>query len=225
MLAPSWVMMKRMIRAISGPPVAFSVRSFDEEERDGRLGEHLLLELIAVQELVEREEDRQLENQRNAGGERVDLVLLVERDHLPLLALLVVLVALLDRLDLRRIRLQRAHRADLGDRKRQDHEPRRERERDDRKAPAQADVVVEEGDDRVGEVDQRLEDVRDDHACAPACVCLCVSATTSESAARKSFRSETGSQPPWLQGLQRRRRQPARIEPRMTPSSRTAPTA
>ncbi len=42
---------------------------------------------------------------------------------------------------------------------------------------------------------------------------------------RKSLRSETGSQPPWLQGLQRRSRQPARTVPRITPSSRTASTA
>ena len=42
-----------------------------------------------------------------AGGERVDLVLLVELHHLLVLALLVVLVLLLDLLDLRRELLQR----------------------------------------------------------------------------------------------------------------------
>ena len=179
-LAPSWVMMNRIISTTSGPPVAFSVRSLMKKKSTGGCGEHLVLEGLAVQQLVEGEEDRQLEQQGDAGRERVDLVLLVERDQLALLALLVVLVALLERLDLRRVRLERTHRADLRDRQRQDHEPGRERQRDDREAPAEPDVVVEEGDDRIGGVDQRLEDVGDDHAGAPgswlcpACVWPCV---------------------------------------------------
>jgi hypothetical protein len=42
---------------------------------------------------------------------------------------------------------------------------------------------------------------------------------------RKRRRSEISSMPPWLNGLQRKRRQPARIEPRTGPSSRSACTA
>ena len=63
----------------------------------------------------------------------------------------------------------RAHRADLLQRQRQDHEPGDDGQEDDRHAPARADVVVEEGEDRVRDVDQRLQDVgvREDHAGDP----------------------------------------------------------
>ena len=83
---------------ISAAPVAFSSSVDAQEARVAARGVDLGLELVASQQLEEREEDRELEQQRQAGGERVDLVLLVEVHHLPLLALAVVLVLLLDRL-------------------------------------------------------------------------------------------------------------------------------
>ena len=68
--------------------------------------------------------------------------------------------------------LQVAHRRDLLHRERQDHEPGHEREGDDREAPGEADVVVEEADHRVRGVDQRLQDVRErNHAATPPWSC------------------------------------------------------
>ena len=145
---------------ISAAPVAFS-SSVTPRKLGSPLAASSVRELVAAQQVEERHEDRQLEEQRHAGGERVDLVLLVERHHLPLLALAVVLVLLLDLLDLRLVRLQRAHRADLLQRQRQDRQPGDDRQQDDRDPPADPDVVVEEGEDRVGDVDQRLEDALD----------------------------------------------------------------
>ena len=86
---------------------------------------------------------------------------LVEGEHLALLALAVVLVLRLHLLQLRRDQLHPPHRADPGQRQRQGHQPDRERERDDRQAPAEADRAREEADDRVGEVDEGLEDDKD----------------------------------------------------------------
>ena len=98
--------------------------------------------------------------QRDAGGERVDFVLLVEAHHLLLHALSVVLVFLLDLFDLRLQRLQRAHPFERFVGERDQQRPGADREGDDRRPPAEADVVVEELEDRVGDVDQRLQDVR-----------------------------------------------------------------
>ena len=62
------------------------------------------------QHLVEREEHRDLQQDRQAAGERIDLLVLVELHHLLLLALLVVLVAFLDALHLRLQLLHLRHR-------------------------------------------------------------------------------------------------------------------
>ena len=88
-------------------------------------------------------------------------MLLVEGHDLLLLALLVVLVALLDPLHLRRQSLQRLHRAHLLEGEREDRQPHDDREADDREPPAEPHCVVPELDDRVVDVDQGLEDVRD----------------------------------------------------------------
>ena len=115
----------------------------------------------AAQQRVDGDEERDLEQERKAGGERVDAVLLVEREHLALLALAVVLVLLLDGLELRRHQLHPAHRLDPLQRQRQRERPHGQRQADDRQAPAQADRLREELDDRLGEVDERLEDDED----------------------------------------------------------------
>ena len=87
-------------------------------------------------------------DQRQARPERVDLVLLVELHHLLVVALLVVLVLLLELLDLRRELLQRLHRLELLERQRDQQRAHRDRQRDDRHAPARPDGVVEEHDHR-----------------------------------------------------------------------------
>ena len=112
----------------------------------------VLLEAVALEHVVERDEDRDLEQQRQAGSQRVDLVLLVELHHRLLLSLLVVLVLLLDLLELRLQLLHRPHRADLLHRDRQDREPDDEHQRDDRRPPAEVEAVVEEDDDLLGDL-------------------------------------------------------------------------
>ena len=103
------------------------------------------------------------------------------------------------------MRLERAHRADLLQRQRQDRDPGDHREEDDREAPARPDVVVEELQDRVRHVHQRLEDVcRRNHAGAPG-------------RGLNNVCASTGSQPPWLNGLHRASRQAARRTPRDGP--------
>ncbi len=92
----------------------------------------------------------------------MDVVLLVELHHLLLLALLVVLVLGLDRLHLRRQLLHALHRAELLDGQREQDRAHAHRQQHDRPAPGHPDAVVEERQDRLEDVDQRLEDVRGD---------------------------------------------------------------
>ena len=75
------------------------------------LREDLVLEVAQHEE--ERDEDRDLEDDRQARRGRVDLVLPVELHQLFVLPLPVVLPALLDLLHLRRVRLEVLHRVDL----------------------------------------------------------------------------------------------------------------
>ena len=75
----------------------------------------------ALERVVERDEDRQLQEHRQARGSRVDLVLPVELHQLLVLLLLVVLVLLLDLLHLRRVAPAGLHRVDLLDRQRHEH--------------------------------------------------------------------------------------------------------
>ncbi len=204
-------------------PVGLLDEVVDEEEADRRVALDVLLERVALKQLKEREEDRELEQQRPARGQRVDLVLAVERHHLALQAFLVALVLLLQRLELGRVLLQVAHRADLLDRERQDQQARDEGESDDRHAPGDADVIAEEEEHGLGRVDQRLQDVGEHHqAGAPV---LGSEWSQSRWRSRNRLRSESSSTPPWLHGLQRASRQAATTVPRTIPSSRTACTA
>ena len=96
-----------------------------------------------LQHEVERDEDRELRDQRQARRGRVDVVLLVELHHLLVQLLPVALVLPLDLLHLRRVLLQRLHRVDLPDRQR--HEQRSGRRSSSRRSPrpTAARVVVE----------------------------------------------------------------------------------
>ena len=91
---------------------------------------------------VEREEERDLYQHRQAAGDRVDLLALVELHHRPRLALAVVLVALLNSLQPRRDCLHLRHRAAARLRELVEHQLDQERDDDDRPAPV-ADVLVD----------------------------------------------------------------------------------
>jgi hypothetical protein len=154
--------------------------------------------------------DRQLRDQGQARGERIDVVLLVELHHLLVQALLVVLVLRLQFLDVGRQALKRLHRLELLQGQRQQRRAHHDRQADDRQAPAAAhDVVVDEHQDRLEDVDERLEDVRVDER-------------HHEVRGRKTRCCSTGSKPPWLHGLQRSRRQAASTRPRSMPNLRIA---
>ena len=109
------------------------------------------------------------------------------------MALAVVLVLLLDLLHLGLERAQRVHRLDLLDRQRQDREPHDHRQRHDRQAPAEPDVVVQER-----QSSQSATSIRGWRMFAK-----------DHGAPRKRCCALTGSYPPWLNGLQRSRRQTA----------------
>ena len=118
---------------------------------------------VRPQHVEKGDEHRQLQQQGQAGGQRVDFVLPVELHDLLLLALLVLLVLLFQRVDLRGHALHLLHRLQLpvGDR----HEdcPNQDRQTHDRQPPAEAeqDVIVNEHHDRFEQGDQRREGVLD----------------------------------------------------------------
>ena len=111
-LESSCELMYMTISTASTQPVALTVRSgmkrksCEAEDRSvDLLARHLLDRLrrhggraadvapqVALQEVEEADEERHLREQRQARGERIDLVLRVELHDLLLLALLVVLV-------------------------------------------------------------------------------------------------------------------------------------
>ena len=113
---------------------------------------------------VEGEEDRDLDEHRQARRRRVDLVLLVELHQLLVQALAVALVLRLDRLHLRHVRLHALHRVDLLDHDRHERDPDDDRQRDDRPAPREADRVVQVLEQPRERVLDRAEDPGDDHA-------------------------------------------------------------
>jgi hypothetical protein len=116
-------------------------------------------ELVGPQQVEERDEERDLQDQREARPERVDLLALVEGHDLLVHALAVALVTLLDPLDLRLQQLEPLHGLHALERQRQDHDPDREGQEDDRHSPGPLEVpdqVVPELEDRVASVDQRL---------------------------------------------------------------------
>ena len=86
------------------------------------------------QHLVKRVEDRDLQERGQAAGERIDLLLLVERHHLLLLARLVVLEPFLHRLHLGLERAHRGHAGELALRDREHQQPDRAGEQYDREA-------------------------------------------------------------------------------------------
>ena len=118
---------------------------------------------VAAQHVEQRDEDRQLQQQRQARRERVDFVLAVEVHDLLLLALFVVLVLLFQRLDMRGQALHLLHGLQLPERQRNQQRPDDHRQTHDRQSPTAAhQVVVDEHHDRFEHADQRRERVLDD---------------------------------------------------------------
>jgi hypothetical protein len=116
------------------------------------------------QDVEERDEDRELREQRQAGRGRVDVVLAVELHQLLVHLVAVALVLPLNLLHLRRVRLQVLHRMDLPDDEGDEHDADEDRERHDRPRPRQANAVVEEVQDRPEEILERRERAGEDHA-------------------------------------------------------------
>ena len=169
---------------------------------------------VDSQHVIERQEHRELRDHRQAGGEGVDLVLPVEAHHLLVEALLVVLVLVLERLDLRLESRHRLHRLELLERQRQQRRADEQRQRDDRRAPADPDVVVEELEDPLEDIDQGLEDVGEEEHGDQECD---AGMRGARGGRRNKVCADTGSYPPWLKGLQRSSRHPASTEPRSMP--------
>ena len=102
--------------------------------------------LDVAQRLEERDEDRHLQEKGQTPAERVDLVLLVELHHLFVELLAVVLVLRLELLDLGLHPLHGDHRLRLLRGEREQHEPHRDREQDDRDTRVRDDGVEERED-------------------------------------------------------------------------------
>src|SRR5262245_26176665 len=198
------------------PRVFRRLRDVDEAQEVEAVAEVLRSARDLLLEVAEREEqgdeDRELEQDRQAGGGRVDLVLPVELHQLLVLPLLVVLPALLDLLHLRRVHLEVLHGVDLPHHHGHEEDPHHDDERDDRPGPRQADRVVEPLEDSGEDVLEGRENACDDHVSSPR-------------RRLKTVWSRTWSTPPCDHGLQRSSRQQARTEPRNRPSSRNASTA
>ena len=143
----------------------------------------------------ERDEDRDLEEDGQARRGGVDAVLLVELHQLLVHLLAVALVLALDLLHLGRMPLEVLHGVDLLDRQRHEQHAHHHRQRDDGPGPRETDRAVrpEEVDDVGEDVDDRRRDAGDDHG---------------------------WSTPPWLHGLQRRRRHAVFAEPLIGPCLR-----
>src|SRR6266511_4695400 len=161
--------------------------------------------LRMAQDEVERDEDGKLEEDRQARGRGIDVVLPVELHQLLVALLFVVLEALLDRLHLRHVRLHRLHRVDLLDGEGHHQQPHHHGQRDDRPGPREPDRAVQPLEDVAENVLERGDDRKQDHL--------------------KSLCCSTWSTPPRLHGLQRSSRQPARITPRTSPYLRSASIA
>ena len=110
------------------------------------------------QRVVERDEDRELREHRQARRRRVDVVLPVELHQLFVLLRLVALVLLLDLLHLRREALQVLHRVDLLHRQRHEQHPDDHRQRDDRPRPRQVHAEVQPVEDVAGDVLERRDE-------------------------------------------------------------------
>ena len=210
-------------------PVALSVRSgmkrtaTRRSRPHGRRARHGLAGCMSgrcrpqvlAQHVEQRDEDRQLEQQRQAGGERVDLVLLVELHHLLLVTLLVVLVLLLELLDLRRERCSAC--IDLNCLSVSGSSAARTTT-----VSAMIDRPQLEPDGR----GRTRGPPRRRRSAAGGCWrrrrAWLRRSVAVRSAWRKRRCASTGSKPPWLHGLQRSSRQPASTSPRSMPNSRIA---
>ena len=177
-------------------------------------GTRMLADRLAAsgEHAVERQEDRELEHQRQAPAQRVDLVLLVELHHLFVELLAVpTLVLGLEGLDLRLQLLHLLHRARLLDRQRQHHQPDGCGQQDD-------------GDEEVEELVEEL-----DHGTATAGLSGFVRSATvtcpvpgprsgsPSPAGASGARPGTRSMPPGFQGWHRPRRRTASQPPRTRP--------
>ncbi len=80
---------------------------------------------VGAQHVEQRDEHRELQQQRQARCQRIDFVLLVEFHQLLLLALFVLLVLLFQRVDLRSEALHLLHRLQLPESQRHEHRPHR----------------------------------------------------------------------------------------------------
>ncbi len=134
------------------------------EEIDQLSAADVLLQ-VGPQHVEQRHEDRELQQQRQAGRQRVDFVLLIELHQLLLLALFVFLVLFFERVYLRREPLHLLHRLQLAIGQRDQDGPDQDRQADDRQAPAAAhNVVVDEHHDVFEQRDQGRERVLN-HVC------------------------------------------------------------
>ena len=106
---------------------------------------------------VERDEHRDLHQDRQAAAQRVDLLLLVHLHHLDLQLLLVVRVLLLQRLQLRPDHLHLRHRARARVVQRIEHALDDDREQHDRPAP-----VVDDAVQPLQQPEERRRDHRED---------------------------------------------------------------
>ena len=103
-----------------------------------------MLRRRAVEHPEQRQEDRHLDQQRQAGGQRVGVVLLVELHGLRAELLAVVTVLLLQLADLGLQQLHRARRLDLLDEQRDQRDADDHGQRDDRQRPGPAVAGAEE---------------------------------------------------------------------------------
>ncbi len=160
---------------------------------------------VRAQHVEQRQEDRELRRERETRRKRVDLVLPVELHHLLVEALLVVLVALLELLHLGRVGGQRLHRLELLERQRQQARAHEDGHGDDRPAPA-----VEHARGSAGGSTRRRRS-------SGWKMFARRKITGGDEGRRNKVWAETGSYPPWLNGLQRSSRHAASTEPRSMP--------
>ena len=207
--------MKSTARAMITPvPSGFSISESMNSQPSGGDAATSCWKLSPVEHRVEGEEDRQLEQQREAGGQRIDLVLAVEPHHRLLLTLLVVLVLLLDRLELRLQGLHRPHRL-ICLKESGMITSRTVNVSATIDGPQPSPTVSWKNTTIASGMSVKMDaigSIKRDRPPWSGC---------GLEERRNSRRSLTWSTPPLLSGLHRTRRQTARIVPRTAPSSRT----
>ena len=132
------------------------------DEEEAAVAEDAVAGIVAEQQ-IEGDEDRNLQEQRGDGGQRVHPVGLVIGGHLPLELLPVAALVLgLHPLQLRLVKLHLALGAELADDQRQHAAADQHRQPDDRQAPAEAEGV-QALEHPLLDVGERLKDVRGRH--------------------------------------------------------------